>query len=266
MLRLSFAAVCLLSLPLGALAEEPPNPLVESAAWDDLAGHVLGEATALPAGSALQLEAPVRAEDAATVPVRLVQPADAPRIEAVTLVVDENPVPIAAEITFGEAMSPLDFELRLRVDAYSNVRAVAFPAEGEPIMTGAFVKASGGCSAPATRSPAEVLASLGEMRLREFGRGADGRAEAQIMIRHPQYSGLQRDQVTQYWIPPHYIERLEVWQGEDRLFTLTGGISISENPVFRFRFADNGAPAFRVRVEDTEGHIFERLLNRDGPA
>ena len=60
-------------------------------------------------------------------------------------------------------------------------------------MTGAFVKASGGCSAPASRSGEDALAGLGEMRLRDFGAAPDGRREAQVMIRHPQFSGLQRD-------------------------------------------------------------------------
>lgn len=160
---------------------------------------------------------------------------------------------------------PLDFELRVRVDQYSNVRAVATTGDGRTLMTGAFVKASGGCSAPASRSPEEVLAGLGEMRLREFGATKDGRREAQVMIRHPQFSGLQRDQLTQLRIPAHFIQRLEVRQGDEMLFALMGGISVSENPVFRFRYTDNGTPGFQVRVEDTKGNVFEQTLPKGSP-
>ena len=86
------------------------------------------------------------------------------------------------------------------------------------------------------------------------------RREAQIMVRHPNYSGLQRDQITQLFIPAHFIDHMEVWQGEDLLFTMEGGISISENPVFRFTYTDNGAAALRVMATDTEGNSFERVL------
>lgn len=261
MTRLLLAPFLLVLSVGAAMAQE--NPLAESETWDDLAYDILGDVVPAPADGVLALEAPTRAEDAATVPIRLVQPAGAPWVQGVTLVIDENPSPVVAELEFREGMMPLDFELRVRVDQYSNVRAVATTETGDVLMTGAFVKASGGCSAPAGRPLDEALAGLGEMRLREFGAADDGRREAQVMIRHPQFSGLQRDQLTQLRIPAHFIDRLEVWQGEELLFTLTGGISVSENPVFRFRYVDNGAPGFRVRAQDTEGHVFEQTLPKE---
>ncbi|TNC60038.1 quinoprotein dehydrogenase-associated SoxYZ-like carrier [Rubellimicrobium roseum] len=259
----SLLAPLLLALAAPLAAQEAPNPLQDGDTWAYLAPRILGDMAPRPAEGLLTLEAPMRAEDAATVPIRLVQPEGAPWVQNLTLVIDENPSPVAAEMTFGEAMSPLDLELRVRVNQYSNVRAIAMTETGEARMAGAFVKASGGCSAPAGASGPEALAGLGEMRLREFGAAPDGRREAQVMIRHPQFSGLQRDQVTQLWIPAHFIERLEVWQGDEMLFTLTGGISISENPVFRFRYADNGAPGFRVRMQDTEGNVVEQTLPKE---
>jgi sulfur-oxidizing protein SoxY len=90
------------------------------------------------------------------------------------------------------------------------------------------------------------------------------RREAQIMIRHPNYSGLQRDQITQLFIPAHFIDQLEVWQGDDMLFSMEGGISISENPVFRFGYNDNGAPALTVKASDTDGNTWERVLLKTG--
>jgi sulfur-oxidizing protein SoxY len=263
-LLLASALAALTAGPLAA--QEVPNPLADGETWAVLAPDILGDLAPAPAEGVLALEAPVRAEDAATVPIRLHQPEGAPPLAGLTLVVDENPAPVAAEITLGEAMMPLDLEVRVRVDQYSNVRAVATTAFGEVLMAGRFVKASGGCSAPASRSGEEALARMGEMRLREFGAAEDGRREAQVMIRHPQFSGFQRDQLTQLRVPAHFIDRLEVFQGEEMLFALTGGISLSENPVFRFRYSDNGAPGFRVRVEDTEGNVFEQTLPKDAPA
>ena len=70
-------------------------------------------------------------------------------------------------------------------------------------------------------------------------------------------------QVTQLFIGAHFIDRLEVFQGDDLLFRVEGGISISENPVFRFHYTDNGAAGFRVIAHDTEGNTFEETLAKD---
>lgn len=45
---------------------------------------------------------------------------------------------------------------RVRVDDYSYVRAVAETADGKLHMVKAFVKASGGCSAPPSRTPMKL--------------------------------------------------------------------------------------------------------------
>jgi sulfur-oxidizing protein SoxY len=240
------------------------NPLTDSATWEDLRFDVLGEATVGDASGLLAVDAPYRAHDAATVPVVLRQTDPSTRITAATVVIDENPAPVAAALGFSPAMAPLDFELRVRVNQYSNVRVIADTQDGLK-MTGRFVKASGGCSAPASRDPQIALASMGKMKLKTFGETVQmstPRREAQIMIRHPNYSGLQRDQVTQLFIPAHFIDHMEVWQGDELLFTMDGGISISENPVFRFSYTDNGAAALTVKATDTEGNRFETVLSK----
>lgn len=265
MTHMLFKAVALMlaAVAAQAQAEEVQNPLTESAKWQDLRGDVIGEAQ-LTEGGPLALDAPYRAHDAATVPIKLTQTDPTAAITKATVVIDENPAPVAAELTFGEAMAPLDFELRVRVDQYSNVRVISETGTGT-FMTGRFVKASGGCSAPASRDPSEALAGLGQMKLRLFGEPqiSTPRREAQIMLRHPNYSGLQRDQITQLFIPAHFIDHLEVWQGDEMLFAMDGGISISENPVFRFSYDDNGAPALTVKATDTEGNAFLQVLPKE---
>ena len=238
------------------------NPLTASETWDFLREDVVGEAKIAQGDQLLFVDAPYRAHDAATVPVALKQLDHSAAIKTATVVVDENPAPVAGVFTFSEAMAPLDFELRVRVDQYSNVRVIAETEDGLH-MTGRYVKASGGCSAPATKDALAALEAMGQMRLRGFGDGlaaSTPRRESQIMIRHPNYSGLQRDQITQLFVPAHFIDSLEVWQGDDLLFTMEGGISISEDPVFRFTYADNGATALRVKATDTEGNVFEKVL------
>ncbi|SFR00118.1 quinoprotein dehydrogenase-associated SoxYZ-like carrier [Poseidonocella sedimentorum] len=266
-MRCVLAGAAALALAAGAVfAEDLKNPLTESESWTDLKFDVVGDVALRDGGPLFEVEAPYRAHDAATVPILISQTDAAQTIDRATVVIDENPAPVAAEFTFGPAMAPLDMELRVRVNQYSNVRVIAETDAGA-FMAGRFVKASGGCSAPATRDPSLALASMGEMQLRHFTpepQLSRPRREAQIMIRHPNYSGLQRDQITQLFITAHFIDALEVWQGEEMLFTMTGGISISENPVFRFAYTDNGAPDFRIRAHDTDGNVFERILPKTG--
>ncbi|ETX28657.1 quinoprotein dehydrogenase-associated SoxYZ-like carrier [Roseivivax isoporae] len=249
----------------GAAADTAANPLEDGPTWEELRGDVVGDAEIAPGDALFAVDAPYRAHDAATVPLTITQTDPGATITGATVIVDENPAPVAGTFTFGPAMAPLDFELRVRVNQYSNVRVIAETEDGL-FMDGRFVKASGGCSAPASRDPEVALAAMGQMKLKLFGETAalsTPRREAQVMIRHPNYSGLQRDQITQLFIPAHFIDTLEVRQGEELLFSMTGGISISENPVFRFSYADNGATSLSVRATDTEGNVFEHDLPKD---
>lgn len=262
------AAVLATSLALPAYAETSArkNPLNDGETWAELRGDIVGDEVIADGAALFDVDAPYRAHDAATVPIHIRQLDETAAIKSAVIVIDENPAPVAAELSFGPSMAPLDMEVRIRVNMYSNVRVIAKTDAGLA-MNGRFVKASGGCSAPATKDPELALASMGQMRLKYFEDApqmSSARREAQIMIRHPNYSGLQRDQVTQLFISAHFIDSLEVFQGDDMLFTMEGGISISENPVFRFSYSDNGAPALRIRATDTDGNIFEQMLIKAG--
>lgn len=252
------AAAVLTAAPVWA----QENSLRPSETWEDLRESVVGLAEEPAIDPAiLDLDAPIRANDAAIVPIRLTQPDDAPALTELMLVIDENPAPVAAEYAFGAALMPLDFEIRVRVDAYSDLRAIGTLADGGNVMAGRFVKASGGCSAPAGKDMAAVKETMGEMRWKTTQE--DGRTLGTLMIRHPMFSGLQRDQVTLMNIPAHFIDRLEVRQGDDVLFTMEAGISVSEDPVFRFAYEPNGQP-ISVHAEDTEGNVWDRTFNAAG--
>jgi sulfur-oxidizing protein SoxY len=239
-----------------ALADDRPSPMQSSASWEAIREDVAAPGEIRDGTDLYTLEAPMRAEDAAAVPVRITAAEGAPAVTKLTLVIDENPAPVAATMALGPAMQPLDLELRVRVDAYSNVRALIETADGSQYMTGRFVRASGGCSAPAATDAAAAAANLGQMKVRWLDTSADGRREAQVMLRHPNNSGMQRDQLTLLFIPADFVDELVVAQGDETLFTVSGGISISENPTFRFRFHPNGAP-LTIRATDTEGGVYQ---------
>jgi sulfur-oxidizing protein SoxY len=176
------------------------------------------------------------------------------------LVIDDNPVPLAAAFTFGDQGGVSAISTRVRVNSYTNVHAVAELSDGNLYVVKTFVKASGGCSAPAAKNADEAAANLGQMRFRVFAKPTDGPAsaprEAQIMIRHPNNSGLQRDQVSLLYIPARFVDELHVWQGDALLFRMEAGISISEDPNFRFTYIPNGAATFKVEAKDIDGKVF----------
>ena len=189
-------------------------------------------------------------------------PGDPRRLKALTLVIDDNPVPVAATFTFGDNAGVSVISTRVRIDSYTDVHVVAELSDGRLYVVKTYVKASGGCSAPAAKNADEAAAGVGQMKFRVFGKPTDGSAnaprEAQIMIRHPNNSGLQRDQVSLLYIPANFVDELRVWQGDALLFGMTAGISISENPSIRFTYAPNGATTFKVEARDTQGRVFRR--------
>ncbi len=249
-------ALILAVLAAPAVAQEVENPLLPSPLWDDIRLSVIGTEDEPPVDPAvLLLDAPKRADNPALVPVRITQPPGAPAITALAVVVDGNPAPVAAEFTFGKALMPLDFEIRVRVNTYSDLRAIATLEDGRKVMAGRYVKASGGCAAPAGKSMEDVRATMGEMRFRQADDA--GQQFGTLMIRHPNFSGLQRDQVTLLTIPAEFIQVLEVKQGGTPLFTMEAGISISEDPVFRFAYAPGEGPV-TVHAQDTEGRVWDQ--------
>ena len=209
---------------------------------------------------AIELTAPVRAEDAAVVPITMRIPASvAATAKTLTLVIDKNPMPVAATFTFGPAAGSGErmIDTRVRVDMYSNVRAVLETTDGKLHMATKYVKAAGGCSAPALKDQEQALAELGKMKLRlHEANQTPMMQEAQVMIRHPNYSGMQMNQLTGLYIPAKFIDSMEVKRGSDTVFTMTGGISLSENPNIRFTYAGGSDNDLSVVAKDTTGATF----------
>jgi sulfur-oxidizing protein SoxY len=120
---------------------------------------------------------------------------------SITLVIDQNPVPMAARFELGPEANVAEIATRVRVNSYTDVHAVAELSDGQLYTAKTYVKASGGCA----RNADEAKGRLDQMRYRQFARAESGTREAQIMIGHPNNSGLQMDQVTQLYIPAFII-------------------------------------------------------------
>lgn len=249
----TFVFVAALSVTVRAESAAPDD----GPSWQGIRGEAFGQRTIVDGAAVMHLDAPERAEDAAIVPISI-RLADgfASRVKKLSIVIDENPSPIAATFTYGDAAGAGERIMAtwIRVDRYTFVRAIAETEDGKLYMTRAFVKASGGCSAPASRDLEEAQKSLGKMRIKTAI--ADKFNMAEVAIRHPNVSGLAIDQLSGGYPPARFISELSVSVGDKLVFSMEGGISISEDPHFRFTHGGRAEDVVGVSAEDSIGTRF----------
>lgn len=249
LLAISFSAA-------GAQADESEK------SWLEMQGGMFNNRPIADGSAMLSLSAPVRADEPALVPVEIkdLRPAGAPnRIKTLTLIVDENPAPVAAVFTLSPDARLSALETRIRVNAYSFVRIVAEMEDGSLQMVKRYVKATGGCAAPASKNPDQAIATMGQMRLRQYAaEGGSRETELQLQIRHPNYSGLQMDQVTGLYRPAHFVSTIRITADGKPVLNVEGAISLSENPSLRFKYRGGGAKTIAAHIEDTEGKVFDQ--------
>jgi len=259
-------ALCLAVIGAAAaqkvLAADPIATDAERVArWKTIATYIFGDRKIEPTETLVKLDAPARAQDAALVPVTLSMP-EKDKIKSVYLVIDDNPSPLAAHVKFGPAADPSLLQFRVRVDTYTNMHAVAETMDGRLFGTVAFVKASGGCSAPIEATDEEALKGTGEMRMKFAGGVVPGKPmEATLMIRHPNFNGMQMNQLTRNYTPPRYIDKLSVSYGDNKIFDLDADISLSTNPVITFSFVPNGKGPVKVVASDTKNGRWEQAFD-----
>ncbi len=250
--RIAVTGVFLVLSAVAARADDPDSAAARDARWRDLEKALFAGRTAAPADNQVTLEAPARAEDAALVPMTITL-REPDKVKELYLVIDDNPSPVAAHFTFGPAADPRVIKMRVRVNSYTNVHAVAVLKDGAMIEDVKFVKASGGCSAPMGESDQEATKGIGEIRLKFAGAVTPGvAAEAKLMVRHPNFNGMQMNQVTQLYTPARYIDKIIVKDADKLVFELSTGISLASNPVLSFGLIPQKAGQATVEAHDSE--------------
>ena len=240
------------------------------ARWQDVRQAVFGERAVIEGGGVIALDAPVRALDAALVPVTvtLASGAGPDRVKAVWLLVDGNPSPLAGTFRFGPAGDPHTLKTRVRVDQYTLMHAVAETEDGRLFATERFVKAAGGCSAPSSKDPKLALSRLGQTRLRLDGEGGlhEGEAAmATLLVSHPNNNGMQVDQVTHTFIPARYLQDIRISYGGELVMDVESDISLSEDPSISFGFVPHGAGPMQVDLTDSTRAGFHHDFDLAGP-
>ena len=243
----------------------PAEPSEKASNWDVVRTSLFSDrAITESEGSVIVLEAPVRAEDAAVVPVsiktRVVQTPDR-FIRKVYLVIDKNPSPVGAIFTFTPESGRADIDTRIRIEEYTTVRAIAEMNDGTLHMASKYVKASGGCSAPAGKDLEAAMARIGRMKFKlDDNLKPDEPSLVQLMVSHPNVSGLAMDQVTRLYAPPQFVRKIDVTYAGKAIMSAEVDFTISEDPNFRFYFLPRGGGELKAEVVDTKDLTFTKSI------
>ena len=230
--------------------------------WPQLKQQTFGDRTIQAEDGAVVLEIPGTAEDASLVPLTVrVPPAVTQKLKSLTLIVDKNPDPLVAVLSFGPAAGTggeRSFSTRVRIDSFSHVRAILEMEDGTLHMATKFVAAAGGCGAMQAKDPDAETVDLGKMIVKTFPPTLDSSPiwSGLVMIKHPNSNGMQLNVNTADIIPARFVKDVTVKRGGELVFQMQSTFSISTNPNFRFTFGRGADNSLDVAIKDTDGAVF----------
>ncbi len=250
---------------LGLTTAQTATSADKESLWSSLKSAYFGDRTVHEnANDLLIITAPKRAEDAAIVPISvksLIPQTTNHYIKNIHIVIDKNPEPYSANFRLSPALSYIDIATRMRVDQYTFVRAIAEMNDGSLHMVSRFVKAAGGCSAPAMKDAAAAMASLGKMQIRMREPTIGETLQVQVIVSHPNYNGLQFSQKNHRYINAHHVKKIDIRYNGESLINVATGISVSENPSVRFAFIPKENGTLSVDVVDSQNLKFNLQRN-----
>lgn len=238
-----------INLPVYAVTENEDDIWNSVLKSQFFAGKMIEESESI-----ITLDAPYRAEDPAIVPLKInskiLQTSDK-FIKKIWLFVDKNPLPFVGEFEFFPESGKADLALRVRVNSYSNIRAIAETSDGKLTMTKKFVKASGGCSAPVGADLDEAMKRMGKVKFRlDEGVKIGQTTLTQLMISHPNLTGMQMDQMTRFIRKSNFIDHFKVSFNGKPVLNANIDIAISADPNFRFYFIPDKKGELKAEFTD----------------
>jgi sulfur-oxidizing protein SoxY len=256
--RIVFAVLAALTVPTAALA----------GVFDEIKPAIFGDRAIQDGRGLIAIKAPYRPEDIRAVPFEVDAAfKDGRSVKSVTLVVDNNPSPVAAAFTFGPGRNHVGLTIKFRLNQQSDVRAVVEASDGRLYMVSQLVKFPGGqaaCSAPPQTPPDQIAANMGKMALTDVPSQVAASSinhRVRLELSHPNHTGMVLDQITLLYTPLKMVREMAVRQGDDVVFTMEGSIALNENPVIEFDFPRNGSQTLSVTATDTDGATYTRTFH-----
>lgn len=263
-----FAALLAIVLSVAPALSQDDEDANQPPGWDAIKTEFYNDRQIEEVKTNLVVEAPDKAEDAAVVPVTIYINADlADNIKTMRVFIDNNPMPLVGAFSFGRAagIGPKTISTRVRFDSFSYIRAIVETTDGKLFMAAHFVQAAGGCSSSAVKDATSAAADAGHMIVKKIAKGQTFAsqknqsmvtAEAQVMLRHPNFSGMQMDPATGQHIPAKYVRELDVTRSGELVFHLEAGISLSTNPNIRFTYGSVENETLEATASDSDGATF----------
>jgi len=219
---------------------------VYSSSWDDyLKDEVVGEKT-LWYDNSILLQTPYRAMDPAGVEISIYD--RAPGITdytKLTLVIDENPTPCCATFEFWNIVPHI--MTNIRVNAYTDIRVISENNYDALRYNKQYIKAAGGCSAPPVLTSDKPFGTINLIQSNGW---------TKIKIWHPNFSGMQFNQLTRSEIPAEYIDKVQMWVDDKLVWEYNGTIGIAQDVFFMMPIYTEGKHV-RVYAKDNLGNEFE---------
>jgi sulfur-oxidizing protein SoxY len=259
MRRLAMAQRWGLALAIGfcaVRAQAQDDATLRLERWQDLRQSFFGNRPVTEGDDKIALDAPDRALDAALVAITVTvkNPRD---VKAIYVLIDENPAPLAAPVTFGPAADPSTLKLRVRVNQYTFIHAMEETTTGALYETDHFVEASGGCSAPVGGYDDAALANIGQMKLRIENVAAGMPREIELLIRHPNFNGMQMDLDTHGYTPARFLKSTDVTFNGDKVLHVDSDISMSTDPAISFGLSGHSKGTMSVKARDSDNAVFK---------
>lgn len=216
----------------------------------------------------IKIDGPRRAESGAQVPVTFSYDkasANGVDIKKIYVIVDANPIQLAATYHLTELLGNFNMETRIRMETDSFVRLVGETADGKLYMAKREIRAAGGCGGTVENDEAKTRAEAGKIKMNVEEPVKVGAVNTAVFnIRHVMRTGLQRDLVSQGFVPAFYINKTDFKYNGKPVMTVDVGVGTSENPYMKFKFTPDAPGKLEVTATDNEGKSFSHAVDVNG--
>ena len=212
--------------------------------WDEwIKETIFGEEIIEDGSDFIYIEAPYRALNGGNVPIKIYT--KSPGIVKYTLIIDENPTPCCATFEFWEMVPHI--MTNIRVNAYTNLRVISENEFDELRYNKQYIKAAGGCSAPPVLISDKPFGTINLIQSNGW---------TKIKIWHPNFSGMQFNQLTRSEIPAEYIDNVKMWVDDNLVWEYNGTIGIAQDVFFMMPIHTIGKHV-EIYAKDNLGNEFE---------
>jgi len=216
----------------------------------------------------MKVEAPRRAESGAQVPVTYSIDNAAAKgvvIKKLYAFVDANPIPLTATYHLTDALGNFQLSTRIRFETDAFVRLVGETADGKLYLASREIRAAGGCGGTVDVDEVATRAVAGKIKMNvetpvKFGSATP----ATFNIKHVMRTGLQRDLVSQGFVPAFYINKTAFTYNGKPVMTVDVNVGTAEDPYFKFNFIPDAPGKLEVVATDNEGKSFTHEIEVKG--